>query len=184
MRFDYLDGLGCSPGTPGNPFTESDDESDTEDDTTVVSAVEKPSKPSPSISSNHISVSPTLSCAPSGTKRLKSEEVKLDKSNLSLPLRRQTGGCSSISRVNTAQSFPAPSPEVLPCPMCPFTDSDPGRLEEHVNREHLDKLSPAVQVDRTLQDITGQDRTGQDRTGQDRTQETGQAILIPLVHRI
>ena len=148
-EIDYSDGLGCSPGTPGNPFIESDDESDTEDDTTVVSAVEKPSKSSPSISSNHISVSPTLSCAPSGTKRLKSEEVKLDKSNLSLPLRRQTGGCSSISRVNTAQPTTAPSPDVLPCPMCPFTDSDPGRLEEHVNREHLDKLSPAVQVDRT-----------------------------------
>ncbi|XP_023330509.1 zinc finger with UFM1-specific peptidase domain protein [Eurytemora carolleeae] len=142
------DGLGCSPGTPGNPFIESDDESDTEDDTTIVSAVEKPYKPSLSISSNHISVSPTLSCAPSGTKRLKSEEVKLDKSNLSLPLRRQTGGCSSISRVNTAQPTSAPSPEVLPCPMCPFTDSDPGRLEEHVNREHLDKLSPAVQAER------------------------------------
>merc|ERR1719192_2750111 len=35
--------------------------------------------------------------------------------------------------------------EMFDCPMCKYTDSDPERLQDHVNRIHLDHTSPASQ---------------------------------------
>lgn len=38
----------------------------------------------------------------------------------------------------------APSVSLLQCPLCPFTNASSSQLEEHVNRAHLDPLSPST----------------------------------------
>lgn len=38
----------------------------------------------------------------------------------------------------------APSVQLLQCPLCPFTNASSAQLEEHVNRAHLDPLSPST----------------------------------------
>lgn len=61
---------------------------------------------------------------------------------LRLPLRRPTGGCSLL---RTKAEEAEEKGETLTCPMCNYTNSDSDRLQEHVNRVHLDHLSPAAQ---------------------------------------
>ena len=65
------------------------------------------------------------------------------RSLLSLPLRRQTGGCS-LQGGGEERPGSSEGGEQLHCPLCPHTDTNPAKLQEHVNREHLDVLSPAV----------------------------------------
>jgi len=113
-----------------NPFVESDI-SDTEEDTTVCSVVENTKGEPPKI--NILPHSNPES--PRKRPRQDTPSPKLNKSQLTLPLRRPTGGCSPIMA----------SPALLPCPMCPHTDPNPETLQEHVNRVHLDQLSPLVQ---------------------------------------
>jgi len=170
------DGLGLSPCTPGNPFNETPEDSDTEDDMTLLTSMksnemDQSNLSSPTLASRTNLSSPTLasrtnlsspslptssnisSLESSPVKRLKGDQLKKQKSSLSLPLKRPTGGCtiprplSSSSATSTAYSSPAqPSPTRLTCPMCSFSSSDPLQLEAHVNRQHLDQLSPDTQV--------------------------------------
>jgi len=117
-----------------NPFVDSDgDMSDTEEDTTVCSVVEQKPKGEP----RKVNVQ-SISKPGSPRKRLRQDlhSPKLIKSQLTLPLRRPTGGCSPVP--------PGPSPALLTCPMCPHSDINPTSLAEHVNRVHLDDLSPMV----------------------------------------
>lgn len=37
-----------------------------------------------------------------------------------------------------------PAIQSLQCPLCDYTNSSASQLEEHVNREHLDPLSPSA----------------------------------------
>ena len=122
---------GCSSD---NPFVESDgDLSDTEEDTTVCSVVEKDciEKGEPP----KINVLPNSNPgSPRKRARQDTPSPRPNKSHLTLPLRRPTGGCSPVT----------PNPAPLSCPMCPHTDTDPDSLQAHVNRAHLDDLSPMV----------------------------------------
>jgi len=113
-----------------NPFVDSD-QSDTEEDTTVCSVVEKCKGEPPKI--NILPHSNPES--PRKRSRLDTPSPKLNKSQLTLPLRRPTGGCSPT----------VSAPPSLTCPMCPHTDTNPETLQEHVNRVHLDLLSPMVE---------------------------------------
>jgi len=81
---------------------------------------------------------------------------------LSLPLRRQ-GGCApargeegadpldlagkQVSKMGNismeGEGREGAPPPLLTCPMCPYTDREAASLQEHVNRLHLDSLSPA-----------------------------------------
>ena len=99
-------------------------DSEEEEDTTVCSVLEKPLKP-------------PLSPAPgSPRKRMRSSENLGDSPRrelLTLPLRRPTGGCS----------VPRQEQSPLHCPMCPHTEVEADKMQLHVNRSHLDSLSPA-----------------------------------------
>ena len=121
---------GCSSD---NPFVDSD-LSDTEEDTTVCSVVEKVKDRQEKGEPPKIHVLPNSNPeSPRKRPRQDTPSPKLNKSHLTLPLRRPTGGCSPV--------LAAP----LTCPMCPHTDTNPEALQEHVNRVHLDDLSPMIQ---------------------------------------
>ena len=119
-----------------NPFVDSD-LSDTEEDTTVCSVLER-KKPFDKLEGSPEAVF-------SSPKRLRAETTttspsspRLDKSQLSLPIRRRpTGGHSPVPENILAQSE---SP--LSCPLCPYTHTDPDTLQAHVNTQHLDTISP------------------------------------------
>jgi len=111
-----------------NPFVDSDN-SDTEEDTTVCTVVDK-SKLSKGEPPKITVQSHSNNASPRKRSRQDTPSPKLDKSHLTLPLRRPTGGCSPIS---------------YSCPMCAYTDTNSHTLQEHVNRVHLDDLSPMVQ---------------------------------------
>lgn len=119
---------GKETSVDNNPFVDSD-LSDTEEDTTVCSVVEKDKflKGEPP----KISIQPNSNPAsPCKRRRQETPSPKLNKSHLTLPLKRPTGGFSLTT---------------LTCPMCPFVDTNPDTLQEHVNRIHLDELSPNIQ---------------------------------------
>ena len=112
------EGFGRSPSGSENPFTESDYESDTEDDITVRSVIEV-ARPARSTlrQTNSVDASPV--------KRIKVDQLKPDKSTLSLPLRRPTGGCGTLSR---PPSSPSTAPSTPGGTMSPPAAPVPGRL--------------------------------------------------------
>merc|ERR1712107_6197 len=70
-------------------------------------------------------------CSSSSASNSSSSSPKLDKSQLSLPIRKQ-------------RASETKSPEKqLSCPLCSYTDHDSDTLQTHVNNQHLDKISPA-----------------------------------------
>ena len=116
-----------------NPFVDSD-VSDTEEDTTVCSVLER-KKPFDNLdrSPEDMFSSPKRLRAGSSTCTSSPSSPRLDKSQLSLPLRpRPTGGHS-----------PAQTGSPLCCPLCPYSHSDPDTLQAHVNSEHLDTPAAA-----------------------------------------
>ena len=143
-------GVADSPGEAGhpdteNPFVESD-VSDTEEDTTVCSVLEKKEKNKPEHSPEPLFSSPKRLRASAGSSTSTStnspSSPRLDKSQLSLPIRRRpTGGHSPLQEPPFSQ---APAP--LSCPLCPYTHCDPDTLQTHVNTQHLDTPSPAASV--------------------------------------
>lgn len=126
-----------------NPFIDSD-VSDTEEDTTVCSVLEKKSRkigdnlessPEPMFNSPK-RLRASISSSTTTTSTNSPSSPKLDKSQLSLPIRkRPTGGHSPMSGVSTTTP-------VLPCPLCPYTHTNPDNLQNHVNTCHLDTISP------------------------------------------
>jgi len=138
------------PSSDTNPFVDSD-VSDTEEDTTVCSVIEKKHKNV----QNKVESSPEplfnspkrlrASCGNS-TNNSSPSSPKLDKSQLSLPIRRRpTGGHDPVtngtcSPVSGAGHVSTP----LSCPLCPYTDTSADSLQQHVNNEHLDTISPAA----------------------------------------
>lgn len=133
VREAYCDGK-TAGSSSDNPFVDSDgDMSDTEEDTTVCSVVDQNPKGEPRKINLQSNSSPG---SPRKRPRQDPPSPKLNKSHLTLPLRRPTGGCSPVP--------PNTSPALLVCPMCPHTDTNPVTLAEHVNRDHLDGISPML----------------------------------------
>lgn len=69
----------------------------------------------------------------------------IDKANGSQgsPLRSQLGLNLKKSH-SPASAKPKKSPNVVQCPLCPYTSENPVVLEEHINRSHFDPLSPSI----------------------------------------
>ena len=123
-----------------NPFVDSD-LSDTEEDTTVCSVLER-KQPFDKLEHCPEAVfsSPKRLRAEDSTSNNSPSSPRLDKSQLSLPIRRMpTGGHSPVPETIIAR---AESP--LSCPLCPYTHADPDTLQAHVNSQHLDTISPAA----------------------------------------
>lgn len=61
------------------------------------------------------------------------------------PLRSQLG--LNLKKTHTQSSVKGKkttSPNIVQCPLCPYTSENPVILEEHINRSHFDPLSPSI----------------------------------------
>ena len=130
-----------------NPFVDSD-VSDTEADTTVCSVVDKKHsiksspesqysspkrmKPSGSVTSNSPSSSSSAKASSHSSSLVSSPQ--LNKSQLSLPIK---------STVSHSPERGSSQKKQYSCPLCSYTDHDSDSLQTHVNKQHLDRISPA-----------------------------------------
>ncbi|XP_022917163.1 zinc finger-containing ubiquitin peptidase 1-like [Onthophagus taurus] len=59
-----------------------------------------------------------------------------------LSIKAESHGQGSPQRSNL--NLKLKNPQVLQCPICRYTSTSPGELEEHVNRQHFDLTSPSI----------------------------------------
>lgn len=124
-HLDYL--------TPDNESITFIDEDEDENDTTLDRQKDKENRRQP----NRLNASIVEPCSSSGAfpAHLSGLSVERGEHGLGSPLRKKLA----------LQLNPdTPSPQVLQCPLCHYTNASASQLEEHVNREHLDPLSPST----------------------------------------